>query len=327
MQRILIRTTMAAALALFRRAPLLYGGIVCCVLLLGDPAGIQPASRAESGSVVRFEMRNVHFRFTEHIVAEIRSLSGTLVPSKVDAIPVFDDKDSFVLVIDAGEVAMAPESLTVLMNDYAFSGDEAPVGNVKVTIEEGKLRIAGRLRRRAGIPFDVKGEVGATPDGNISLLLTDLKALRIPIKGVMEVFGLEAEDVVGAQPGRGVGVQEDTLVLDPERILPPPRLRGKVTKVGIDGNRVIQWFGGPVKATLGPRNGNYMAFRGGLLRFGKLTMHDSDLILIDADASDGFDFFLDRYAEQLAAGLARTTRDFGLRVTVPDFAKLPRRDR
>ena len=43
------------------------------------------------------------------------------------------------------------------------------------------------------------------------------------------------------------------------------------------------------------------------LRFGKLTMVDSDLDLVDADSHDPFDFYLHDYQCQLAAGVAHAT--------------------
>jgi hypothetical protein len=64
---------------------------------------------------------------------------------------------------------------------------------------------------------------------------------------------------------------------------------------------------------------NFMYYRGGVLRFGKLTMDDTDLEIIDADPRDPFDFFLDRYNLQLTAGYSRNTPSHGLIVFMPDF--------
>ena len=57
----------------------------------------------------------------------------------------------------------------------------------------------------------------------------------------------------------------------------------------------------------------------GVLRFGKLTMDDTDLLIQDADRQDWFDFWLDRYNDQLVAGSSRNTRDHGLIVQMPDW--------
>jgi hypothetical protein len=55
-----------------------------------------------------------------------------------------------------------------------------------------------------------------------------------------------------------------------------------------------------------------------------LTMTDADLQLIDADERDPFDFYSDRYNEQLVAGYSRNTRSGALRTVMPDYADLGR---
>jgi hypothetical protein len=65
-----------------------------------------------------------------------------------------------------------------------------------------------------------------------------------------------------------------------------------------------------------------MSFRGNRLRFGKLTMTDVDMILIDMDPTDPFDFFLDRYKDQIAAGYSKISSNSALRIFVRDFNKL-----
>ena len=74
--------------------------------------------------------------------------------------------------------------------------------------------------------------------------------------------------------------------------------------------------------TTSPHRGNHMAYRGAQLRFGKLTMSDTDLVLIDMDPQDPFDVFLEHYKEQLVAGYTKTTPDFRLRVFRRDFNKV-----
>ena len=65
-----------------------------------------------------------------------------------------------------------------------------------------------------------------------------------------------------------------------------------------------------------------MAYRGNQLRFGKLIMSDTDMVLIDMDPKDPFDFYLDHYKEQLVAGYTKETLKFGLRVFMRDYNEL-----
>ncbi len=69
---------------------------------------------------------------------------------------------------------------------------------------------------------------------------------------------------------------------------------------------------------------DYMYYRGNQLRFGKLTMTDTDTVLIDMNPQDPFDFYLDHYKQQLVAGYTKETPSFGLCVFMRDFNKIAR---
>jgi hypothetical protein len=98
-----------------------------------------------------------------------------------------------------------------------------------------------------------------------------------------------------------------------------------VTAVRVQGDEIIQIFGKDSRnsATEQPPS-NYMAYHGGILRFGRLTMDNVDMLLIDADPTDPFDSFPDHYNEQLVAGYSKTTASGGLRVYMPDYNKISR---
>ena len=104
--------------------------------------------------------------------------------------------------------------------------------------------------------------------------------------------------------------------------LPPPRIQGKVTAVHLQGDTIVQFFGAPDNIAISRPYENYMQYEGNRLRFGKLTMNETDLVLLDMDPRDPFDFYLDHYKEQLVAGYTKTTPGFGLRVYMCDFKKL-----
>ena len=65
---------------------------------------------------------------------------------------------------------------------------------------------------------------------------------------------------------------------------------------------------------------HYLYFRGGQLRFGKLLMTDTDLLIVDANQSDPFDLYMAKYNMQLTAGTTKNLPNLGLRVAMPDYA-------
>ena len=265
-------------------------------------------------------MRNVMYHFTDTIGVHILELSGKLVPK--GAIPIFDDKQSFILEIDAANISMSTDALTHVLNEYVFAAKDAPLKDFAVTTDGTQLKIKGKLAHKGTIPFEMVSEIQATPEGKIRIHAKHIKAAHLPVKGMMDLFGVKLANLINTKQVKGVTTEKDDLILDPEQILPPPQIRGKLTSIKAENGQLTQVFGNgnPNLHFKGARN--FMAYHGAVLRFGKLTMHDTDLVLIDSDPNDPFDFYLDHYREQLTAGYTKTTPQFGLRVYMVDFDKL-----
>jgi hypothetical protein len=281
-----------------------------------------PASDKQEGAV-QTQMRNVTFRFSDAVAVEIKSLDGVLVPLGKNEFPVFDDKDSFNLRISAAEIAIDSSNLGNVLNSYVFSRSHSPLIDLSITVEKGRLKVKGKLHDKGDIPFETEGILIPTGDGKLRLHSEKIKAMHVPVKGLMGLFGIDLGTLIKEGKVPGVEAQEDDLILDLEQILPPPHIEGKVVSVRIEGDNIIQIFGGSdAKPVKNIRAGNYMAYKNNRLRFGKLIMNDADLILIDMDPKDPLDFFLDHYKEQLSAGYTKITPESGLHVYIKDFNKL-----
>jgi hypothetical protein len=273
-------------------------------------------------------MRHVVFHLGKGIEMRVDDLDGRLV-STTSGPPAFDDVNSYVVEIEYARVSLTPESLTNLMNNYVFSAADAPLKKLKIEIEGNELKQSGVLVKGLPVPFHFRASIGATPDGKVRLHPTSLKAAGFLSKRVLDFFGLELERLVKVNAATGVTIEGDDLLLDPQRLLPPPRIKGRLTRTWIENGRVVQQFGAPSKRPLTPpgRFVNYMYYRGGTLRFGKLTMVDTDMVLVDTDPKDPFDFSPEKYNDQLVAGYSKNTRSHGLIVYMPDLDDLARRPR
>jgi hypothetical protein len=179
------------------------------------------------------------------------------------------------------------------------------------------------MSKKGNIGFEMEGQLSATPDGKIRLHAEKIKALHLPVKGLMDLFGLDIADLIKNGKVSGVQAEKDDLILDAGEILPPPRISGHVTAIRLEGNNIVQTFGEPQKYSwIHVPAKNYMAYHGNRLQFGKLIMTDTDMVLIDPAPQDPFDFYLDHYKDQLVAGYSKTTPSFGLQVFMVDFNKL-----
>src|SRR6266550_9581191 len=291
--------------------------------LVADHASQAQQGQPTKANAVQTEMRNVMYHFTDTVTAHILELHGMLVPARREGLPIFDDSRSFTLAISFAELSMSTESLANVLNQFVFAASDAPIKDLTITAEGNALKVKGKLHSKGDIPFETSGTIAATPEGQIRIHAEKVKAAHLPVKGLMDLLGLKIADLINTKKVRGVRSQENDLVLDPEQILPPPHIEGRITAVRIQGNQIVQIFGNKPKANSTPAfTGNYMAYRGAQLRFGKLTMSDTDMILIDMDPKDLFDFYLDHYRDQLVAGYTKITPEFGLRVFMRDFHKL-----
>jgi hypothetical protein len=299
--------------------------LVALVSAAASRVGGQSNSRqGDSTAAVQTQMQNVRYHFTESATVTIKTLNGELLPMEGAEFPVFDNKDSFRVRIWYAEIDIAATDLASIFNSYVFARANSPLKGVSMSIENGHLNIKGKLHDVGTIPFETESAVSPTEDGKILLQTGKVKALHVPVKGIMNLFGVEIADLIKNGKIPGVEARGDDLVLDPSLVFPAPHMEGRVTATCIDGNTIVLTFGDKNRAAKARQAGNYMSFRGNRLRFGKLTMTDVDMILIDMDPADPFDFFLDRYKDQIAAGYSKISSNSALRIFVRDFNKLKR---
>lgn len=281
---------------------------------------VSQAAPNQNAQLVGIEMRNVRLHVSDDAILEVKLLRGRLRSNSAGP-PVFDDQRSFTMEVEDGEFSIDAPSLTALVN-RAFDYKGSALSNVRVSFENGQLVQHGTLKKGISVPFSIVATVAATPEGLISVHPVKVKTAGVPAGRLMSLFGVELDEIVKSRPDRGITFRDNDLFLDPSRMLPPPETRGKLTKVFVRGDRLVQVFGRGAAAGAKGQAGNYIWFRGGTIRFGKLSMSDADLKLIDMDAKDPFDFYTARYNDQLVAGYSKNTPDKALRTYIPDFSDL-----
>ena len=183
----------------------------CLVLALMfatmDRLGAQsPSRQGDSNAAVQTHMQNVRYHFTESATVSIKTLSGELLPTEGAEFPIFDNKDSFRLHIEYAEIGIAAPDLASIFNSYVFARANSPLKGVSMSIENGHLKIKGRLHDVGTIPFETESTLSPTDDGKIFLRTEKVKALHVPVKGIMNLFGVEIADLIknGKSSGRRV---------------------------------------------------------------------------------------------------------------------------
>jgi hypothetical protein len=283
--------------------------------------------QSEDGAV-RVSMRNVKYRFAETVSVQINNFTGAFVPAGDHDFPVFDDKESFKIRIDSAEIAIRTQDLANLLNQFVFARPGSQLSGLSVsTIENGHLKVKGRLKDKGNIPFETEGALVPLPDGRLLLHAERVKALKIPVKGLMDAFGIEVDNLIKSGKVPGVTADGNDVIFDLEQMLPAPHIDGRVTQVRVEPNAIVQTFAGDAKNATDAKPmpklpGNYMALQGNKVQYGKLTMDDCDIVLLDMNPADPLDFFLDRYKEQLAAGYTKVSESSQVRTYLKDYGKL-----
>jgi len=278
---------------------------------------------AKTNRGVKTEMRNVMFHLTPVAAAHLQVLSGELWPTGKNEMVVFDDKTSFEVRVTNGTVSISPEALSDIMNNYVFAKKDAPLKDLSVSINKNRLIIKGKLHSKGDIPFGTVGNLSVTLDGRLRVHTEKITALKLPVKGMMGLFGIELANVVNTSKIAGIDTDKDDLLMDLGTLLPPPHIRGKVTGVRLENNTIVTTFGDGGRSLPAPKEkGSYMAFQGNPVRFGKLTMEQTDLTVLDLNPADTLDWDQDHYKDQLVAGYSKITPSFGLRAYAKDYSKL-----
>jgi len=289
-------------------------------------AGAMPTpSEAAAKAPTQALMRNVWFHIDQDAYLDIHSMRGELVSNTPGAPLNFDNKLSFVMKVDTGTIGLNSASLDILMNRYIFGYPNPPLRNLHAEFAGTQLKQSGIIHKVVDIPFTMFADVSAS-NGLLRIHPTKLDICGINGLGLLKAVGMTLQKMLTLPKERGISAEGNDLLLDPNRALPPPKVELKLVAVRVEGDELVQVFDAgrqlPELVLPHPEEKNAMLLRGGTLRMGKLLMVDANMQVADTDPSDPFDFYIDRYNEQLVAGFSRNQADYGLLAFMRDFNDL-----
>jgi hypothetical protein len=289
------------------------------------PAAPAHVSSTTADAVTRVQMQNVDFYVDRDIPLRIRHLRGTM-RSKTGGPVVFDDKRSFVIRLDDAEVGLTGRDLSLLMNRYVFNFHGSPLKRLTISTSGNQIVQKGILHKVLDMPFEITATLSVTDDGRLRIHPTHTRILGMGVDRLMTGIGLQLDEIIDLKKAKGATISGNDIFLDPAKILPPPTIEGRLADIRVEGGEVVQRFGSPLgrMPVPDPTAANYMFYRGGSIRFGKLLMSDAELQIVDLDPSDPFHFDLDRYLPQLVAGYSRSFASGGLEAFMADVDKLNR---
>ena len=281
------------------------------------------ASSSSDSAPTNVYAHNLMLRKGPSFRVYVRWLRGQMARARVSVNPSFDDPDSFFLDIKTGVLRANIGDIGNFLNASGMLN--SPLKKITLSGNGDQIKLNGTLHKVVPLPIEMIGNIAAAPGNRIHIHVTKLSVLKIPLKGLLGSFHVTISDLFHSQGIPGIEVSGNDIFFDTQKLLPPPHIRGELTKVHIvnpdleeiygnaqsDVERVEQWR-------------NFIRLRDGTIDFGKLTMHHVDLIMIDISKDPWFDIDLAHYQEQLVNGYTRMTPQAGLQIFMPDLRDIPR---
>ncbi|HEV7427725.1 MAG TPA: hypothetical protein VGQ46_15285 [Thermoanaerobaculia bacterium] len=289
-------------------------------------AGAMPTpSEAAAKAPTQAFMRNVWFHIDQDAFLDIHTMRGEMVSNTPGAPLNFDNKLSFVMKVDTATIGVNAATLDILLNRYVFAYPNSPLRNLRSEMAGKQLRQTGIIHKVVDIPFTMLADVSVS-HGLLRIHPAKLDICGINGLGLLKAVGMTLQKMLNLPRERGLSAAGNDLMLDPMRALPPPKAELHLVDARVQGDEMLLMFdaGRHLAELVIPHaeEKNTMMFRGGTLRIGKLLMVDAEMQVADSDPSDPFDFYIDRYNEQLVAGFSRNQPDYGLLVYMRDFNDL-----
>jgi hypothetical protein len=281
------------------------------------------SDKSNEQTPTRIYAHNLMLRKGPNFRIYVRWLNGQMRRTKKNVNPSFDDPESFVLEVQRGIIHANVGDISHYLNTGSVAG--SPLTNISLAGSGNKISLHGKIHKlHIPLPVGLDGTLSPAPDGRIHLHVDRLSVLKLPVKGLLGGFHVSIADLIGKTSIAGIEASQNDLYFDTQKLLPAPHIHGTLTRVRVINPDVEVMYGDAQNdAARTEQWHNFLALKGGTLDFGKLTMHNVDLIMIDASKDAWFDLDLVNYQAQLVNGYTRMTAQAGLEIFMPDLDQLP----
>lgn len=148
--------------------------------------------------------------------------------------------------IDHGRIIVSGESLGRIFDQKMQKSGERKISDLRVETKGNHIAISGKVHKVIGVPFTIEGPVDS-PDGrSLRLHAEKVKAAGFPIKGLLDMVGVELGSMLNPGSKNGVVIKDDDLYFQPEKL---GHVRGHILHVQVSGDNLIVDFGEPDKQT------------------------------------------------------------------------------
>lgn len=226
----------------------------------------------------------------------------------------FKDMKSLGMRINNGVLSLSANDLTSTVKTLiAKETDMIKDFNINFTPGE---RVQADIKVKKFLTFNVKieGKVSAQPTNNMVRLTPDKISLgKIPVKGLLDFFGLEIGEIVKiGKPNGSFFTSGDSIYFGPTQLVTNPTLDAHVTDVRTGMGSLSIMLGDSAKYQPKVLHGadNYLRLRGGNVNFNGFNLQDADVSLLDGTPNDPFDIDNDPSKKVISSGRVAIPEEF-----------------
>lgn len=284
--------------------------------LKGDTAQVGDAA----GVAIR--LQNVRFKWSDNVYIDAGDMALRAVPLKGSTV-VFDDLETFRLVLQRSVVRIRPDVLQGMFNEAVFNYPGSKIRDLKVELVDSDgerlIKLSGKMNIAMWIPFSMYSKLSVDQRTNTLVIDVDhLKVVGIPATKLIKWKPLNLESLMSLPPNKTLTVHHNQLMVKPLGLFPPPRIDGTMASVALKGDVVeLQFAGRPIAAPESEAR-NYVFLRGGNSQFGHFRMLDTDVLILDRDERTPFGFSMAHYAALIPHSDIEVHNTKEVLVTMPD---------
>ncbi|WP_302074246.1 hypothetical protein [Burkholderia glumae] len=290
---------------------------------LAQPRPVTLRDSGQAGSIAL--LRDVDFRIVGDLGFYVHQLSATLVPAHAGAPVVFDDPSSFGIDVHRGIVTLDDAKLTAVFDRYLFGYRNAPLRKLQVSAGDGEIHLKGEMQRGGWVPFALTGKLSVRDGSELVFHPTAIRVQGLDANPMMRAANVRLSDLlkIDTPVAKLVG---DDLVMQVDKLMPPPRLKLTVVALRITPAGLDLAFDDGTQAGFAMPEGaprQAMLIRGGDVKFMRSMPMNADILIGPARAApDGAPFVFDlyHYREQVSAGYFNFSPSGAMTIRMPSYA-------
>ncbi len=282
----------------------------------------RPSPGFAAGGPIRVWIRNVVLYPYRDAPAHVVALSGTVAPTRPGRMVVFDDISSYGIMVQHAEVRLSAATMTVLMNRYVLPASNGPIKHVDVSFGAGTIGMSGIMQKgKMRARFKATAVAAPTADGDMRIRVVKMTAGGFVPKGLMDALGLKMSKVAQPRNTWVFHIVGDDMIVPLVSMFPPPKVSGRLRSVSVTPRAMIAVIGSAGAPPFPALGASYIHYRGGALKFAKLTMQDVNLTVVPKTSAP-LGFSPANYYRQMEAGFSVPQPDRGLVAHVPNYGAL-----